>query len=111
MLQLIRYITKDPKDNTEMRLIFANQSESDILLRNELEEVAKEHPNQFKVWYTVDKASDCEKNTPVLASDINTFPIFQPGSTAWASFLPRSSRITSFRHPLTTSCSCVALHP
>jgi NAD(P)H-flavin reductase len=111
MLQLIRYITKDPKDNTEMRLIFANQSESDILLRNELEEVAKEHPNQFKVWYTVDKASDCEKNSPVLASGINTFQIFQPGSTAWASFLPRSSRITSSRHPLTTWCSCVAPHP
>lgn len=61
MLQLVRHITRDPKDNTEMRLIFANQSESDILLRNELEEVAKEHPNQFKVWYTVDKASECEQ--------------------------------------------------
>jgi cytochrome-b5 reductase len=60
MLQLIRHITRDPKDNTQMRLIFANQTESDILLRDELEVVAKEHPDQFQVWYTVDRASDCK---------------------------------------------------
>ncbi|KAF9805080.1 hypothetical protein SFRURICE_010263 [Spodoptera frugiperda] len=37
MLQLIRHICKDGNDRTEMRLLFANQTEEDILLRNELE--------------------------------------------------------------------------
>lgn len=36
------------------------QSEKDILLRGELDELAKKHPDQFKVWYTVDKATEGE---------------------------------------------------
>nr|ACQ58173.1 NADH-cytochrome b5 reductase 2 [Anoplopoma fimbria] len=38
MLQLIRCITADHTDNTKCSLIFANQTEKDILLREELEE-------------------------------------------------------------------------
>lgn len=58
MLQLIRYITKDPKDDTKLSLLFANQTEKDILLRDELEQVAKEYPDQFKIWYTVDSPTE-----------------------------------------------------
>ncbi|XP_061386916.1 NADH-cytochrome b5 reductase 3 isoform X2 [Musca vetustissima] len=59
MLQLVRDVLKrNEKDKTELALLFANQSEKDILLRNELDELAKKHPEQFKVWYTVDKASE-----------------------------------------------------
>lgn len=58
MLQLIRHITKDPKDETKLSILFANQTEKDILLRDELEQIATEHPNQFKLWYTVDKATE-----------------------------------------------------
>lgn len=58
MLQLVRHITRDRDDNTEIALLFANQSEDDILLKNELEEVAKTHPLQFKLWYTVDRPSE-----------------------------------------------------
>ncbi|KAJ6665087.1 hypothetical protein lerEdw1_005318 [Lerista edwardsae] len=55
MLQLIRHITKDPKDSTKCYLLFANQTEQDILLRQELEEVAANNPDQFKLWYTLDR--------------------------------------------------------
>uniref|UniRef100_A0A4W4FY43 NADH-cytochrome b5 reductase n=1 Tax=Electrophorus electricus TaxID=8005 RepID=A0A4W4FY43_ELEEL len=55
MLQLIRSITADPADSTECALIFANQTEKDILLRHELEEVLKSHSDQVKLWYTLDK--------------------------------------------------------
>ncbi|XP_026342003.1 NADH-cytochrome b5 reductase 2 isoform X3 [Ursus maritimus] len=55
MLQLIRHITKDPSDRTRMSLIFANQTEEDILVRKELEEVARTHPEQFDLWYTLDR--------------------------------------------------------
>lgn len=40
------------------------QSEKDILLREELDELAKKHPDQFKVWYTVDKAAEGELRLP-----------------------------------------------
>ncbi|XP_071362737.1 NADH-cytochrome b5 reductase 2 [Trachinotus anak] len=55
MLQLIRRITSDPTDNTRCSLIFANQTEKDILLREELEEVKKNHPDKVKLWFTLDK--------------------------------------------------------
>ncbi|KAG5273291.1 hypothetical protein AALO_G00149750 [Alosa alosa] len=55
MLQLIRCITSNPTDNTKCSLLFANQTEKDILLREELEEVRTSHPEQFKLWYTLDK--------------------------------------------------------
>lgn len=58
MYQLIKHVTRDPKDNTQLALLFANQTERDILIRNELDEIAQNHPSQFKVWYTVDTASE-----------------------------------------------------
>jgi cytochrome-b5 reductase len=58
MLQLVRQVFKDPEDTTELALIFANQTESDILLRNELEEIANAHPRRFKLHYTLDNAPE-----------------------------------------------------
>ncbi|KAM8815918.1 NADH-cytochrome b5 reductase 2 [Rhynchonycteris naso] len=55
MLQLIRHITKNPADRTSISLIFANQTEEDILMRKELEEVTRTHPGQFNLWYTLDR--------------------------------------------------------
>lgn len=57
MLQLIRHICKDQSDPTEMWLIFANQTEEDILLRAELEEVANANKS-FHLWYTLDRPSE-----------------------------------------------------
>lgn len=54
MLQLIRHITADPDDNTQLNLLFANQTEKDILVRKELEDCANNHAKQFKLWYTLD---------------------------------------------------------
>ncbi|XP_070281483.1 NADH-cytochrome b5 reductase 2 isoform X1 [Myotis yumanensis] len=55
MLQLIRHITKNPRDKTKISLIFANQTEDDIVMRSELEEVATTHSEQFSLWYTLDR--------------------------------------------------------
>ncbi|KAM5247145.1 NADH-cytochrome b5 reductase 2 [Ctenodactylus gundi] len=55
MLQLIRHITKNPSDRTRMSLLFANQTEEDILVRKELEEIARIHIGQFNLWYTLDR--------------------------------------------------------
>ena len=51
MAQVIRAVLKDPKDYTELRLLYANSSPGDVLLKQELEEFAREHDN-FKVWFT-----------------------------------------------------------
>jgi cytochrome-b5 reductase len=55
MLQIIRQIFKDPDDATEIFLIFANQTESDILLKSELDEIAAANPTNFHLWYTLDR--------------------------------------------------------
>ena len=41
-----------------MTIFSVVQSEADILLRNELDDLAKKYPDQLKVWYTVDKATE-----------------------------------------------------
>lgn len=59
MLQLIRDILKKNNvDKTKIALLFANQTEKDILLRKELEELAAKYPEQFKVWYTLDRPEE-----------------------------------------------------
>ncbi|KAG7477773.1 hypothetical protein MATL_G00073230 [Megalops atlanticus] len=58
MLQLVRAILKDPNDKTNCSLLFANQTEKDILLRDELEEIQARHPDRFKLWFTVDRAPE-----------------------------------------------------
>ncbi|RCN42444.1 oxidoreductase NAD-binding domain protein [Ancylostoma caninum] len=55
MLQIISAILKSDSDNTHISLLFANQSEDDILCRSELDELAVKHSDRFKVWYTVDR--------------------------------------------------------
>ncbi|RHY55509.1 hypothetical protein DYB30_006015 [Aphanomyces astaci] len=60
MLQVIRYALANPNETTEFSILFANQTEDDILCRAELDQMAKNFPN-VKVWYTVDRASDSWK--------------------------------------------------
>lgn len=59
MLQLVREVLKNcAMDKTALALLFANQSEEDILLRKELDDLEKKHPEQLRIWYTVDKATE-----------------------------------------------------
>lgn len=58
MLQLITAVMKDPQDQTVCYLLFANQTEKDILLRPELEEIQVNHPDRFKLWFTLDRAPE-----------------------------------------------------
>ena len=57
MLQIVKAVLKDPEDRTQVSLLFANQTEQDILLREELEELADQHSN-FQLWYTVDRSTE-----------------------------------------------------
>jgi len=56
MYQLIREICrKYPKDQTKCSLIFANKTEEDILLRDQLEEATKDYSSIFRLFYTLDR--------------------------------------------------------
>lgn len=52
LYQIIRAILKDPEDETEMFLVYANRTEDDILLRDHLDNWANNHSN-FKLWYVI----------------------------------------------------------
>lgn len=56
IMQLCRAVFRDTKDSTTtMSILYANQTEDDILLRSELEQYAKEYPTRFKIHYTLDR--------------------------------------------------------
>ncbi|KAJ8423440.1 hypothetical protein Cgig2_015584 [Carnegiea gigantea] len=54
--QVMQAILKDPEDDTEMYVVYANRTENDILLREELDQWAEEHKDRVKVWYVVEKS-------------------------------------------------------
>ena len=45
----------NPDDNTHVKLIFANVSADDIILRDKLEELAKAYPSQFKLFFVLNE--------------------------------------------------------
>lgn len=58
MYQLIRAICENDADTTQISLVYANRSEADILLREELDAFARRYPGNFKVWYLLDTAPE-----------------------------------------------------
>ena len=56
MLQILHAIFHNPRDTTtSVKLLYANQTPDDILVRDELETLAKDFPNRFSLWFTVDR--------------------------------------------------------
>jgi len=55
MLQIAAAILKDPRDSTTIHLLFANQSEEDILVKEMLDGLAQQHGERFKLHYTLDR--------------------------------------------------------
>lgn len=53
ILQVIKAILRNPSDKAKMSLIFGNLSKDDILLYEELKEMAKKHSNQLKVHFVL----------------------------------------------------------
>ena len=45
MLQIAQEVVRNPEDKTQLTLVFANVSEDDILLKKELDDMAKKHSN------------------------------------------------------------------
>jgi cytochrome-b5 reductase len=53
MYQVAAAILKDPKDKTQISLLFGNLTAEDILIRQELETLAAAHPGRFKVFHVL----------------------------------------------------------
>jgi cytochrome-b5 reductase len=65
MYQILNEILKEqtsilPGERVDIKiwLLFANQTEQDILLRDELEQLAATNSDRFRLWYTVDRESE-----------------------------------------------------
>ncbi|CAN3354149.1 NADH-cytochrome b5 reductase 1 [Diutina catenulata] len=56
MYQIITAVLKNPEDKSKISLVYANVTEQDILLKAELDKLAAEHPEQFKVHYVLNEA-------------------------------------------------------
>ncbi|PON79539.1 NADH:cytochrome b5 reductase (CBR) [Parasponia andersonii] len=55
MFQVARAILENPKDNTKVYLIYANVTYEDILLKEELDGLATNYAEQFKVYYVLNQ--------------------------------------------------------
>ncbi|KAG0322038.1 NADH-cytochrome b5 reductase [Dissophora globulifera] len=59
MLQLVNGIFNSKgEDTTQVHLVYANVSSQDIIFKDELDELVKKHPGQFKLTYVIDRAED-----------------------------------------------------
>jgi cytochrome-b5 reductase len=55
LYQLLNHALNDPENRTRFTLLYANVSEADILLHDELAALQRAHPQTFKVVHTLDK--------------------------------------------------------
>jgi len=55
MLQIIKAVLDNPADKCTVSLLFANQTEHDILVRDYLEEYQRKFTDRMKLWYTLDR--------------------------------------------------------
>ncbi|XP_008808079.1 NADH--cytochrome b5 reductase 1-like [Phoenix dactylifera] len=58
MFQVTRAILENPKDRTEVYLIYANVTYEDILLKEELDGLASNYPTRFKIYYVLNQPPD-----------------------------------------------------
>jgi NAD(P)H-flavin reductase len=59
IFQIIQSVLAN-KDKVKLTLLFANKSESDILIREHLEQFQEDHPDLFTLHYIIDKAEHPE---------------------------------------------------
>ncbi|XAR52277.1 Cytochrome-b5 reductase [Bertholletia excelsa] len=83
MFQVTRAILENPHDETSVHLIYANVTYGDILLKEELDNMASNFPNRFTIYYVLNQPPEgwdggvgfvfkemIEAHCPAPASDI-----------------------------------------
>ncbi|KAK3699131.1 NADH-cytochrome b5 reductase [Vermiconidia calcicola] len=54
MWQLIRAIYKNPEDKTRVTLVYGSVSQDDVILKKEIDQLEKEHPDRFRAFHVLD---------------------------------------------------------
>ncbi|KAL7093097.1 hypothetical protein ACP275_11G022000 [Erythranthe tilingii] len=83
MFQVTRAILENTSDQTKVHLIYANVTIDDILLKDQLDNLAKNYPDRFKIYYVLNQPPEVwnggvgfvskemiQANCPAPASDI-----------------------------------------
>lgn len=55
MFQVARAVLENPSDKTMVHLIYANVTLDDILLKDELDGLARNYPDRFKIYYVLNQ--------------------------------------------------------
>ncbi|XP_040570936.1 NADH-cytochrome b5 reductase 3 isoform X1 [Lepeophtheirus salmonis] len=80
MYQLITSVFRNENDKTRLSLLYANQTEEDILLRKELEAISTANPDRFKIWYTLDRPNeDWKYSSGYISEEMIHDNLFPPG--------------------------------
>ncbi|XP_053210226.1 NADH-cytochrome b5 reductase 2-like isoform X2 [Panonychus citri] len=58
LFAVLREIISNPEDKTQVSFLFANHTSDDILLREELDQIASRFPDQVKIHYTLGKSEE-----------------------------------------------------
>eukprot|EP00581_Thalassiosira_minuscula_P019988 CAMPEP_0183714250 /NCGR_PEP_ID=MMETSP0737-20130205/8840_1 /TAXON_ID=385413 /ORGANISM="Thalassiosira miniscula, Strain CCMP1093" /LENGTH=278 /DNA_ID=CAMNT_0025943157 /DNA_START=154 /DNA_END=990 /DNA_ORIENTATION=- len=53
LVQIIRIVLDNPEDNTKISVLSINRNEEDILMKEELDALANQHPDRFSVKYSL----------------------------------------------------------
>jgi ferredoxin-NADP reductase len=63
ILRAILLAEKEDKQSphVSVSMVFANKTISDVLLRDELQQLAQQYPEQFKLWHVVSQVSESEQ--------------------------------------------------
>lgn len=61
LYQILQKIATDPKDQTKVHLYYANNSPEDVLIKNEIDALVAQKPQQLAVTYFAAKADDSWK--------------------------------------------------
>ncbi|WIA11609.1 hypothetical protein OEZ85_011714 [Tetradesmus obliquus] len=82
LYQVIKAILQDPADSTQLRLLYANKTPDDILLRQQLDELQQASGGRFKVEYTVDAAAPegWPHKTGHISADMARAALFGPAA-------------------------------
>ena len=55
---MLQIVFKNENEQTTVKLLFANRTEADILLREEIEDFKRQFPGRFSFMYTVDRPGE-----------------------------------------------------
>ena len=68
LAQIVRDVMKHDSDRTQLKLVFGNITEDDILLKPELDQLAQAHADRFQVFYTLDKVGTVSYYCDVISA-------------------------------------------